>query len=452
MQNHDSHWKIEIKSWGSNRIALQIGLAVTGLATVFCFFIWLISIDFAVVEFSARIHESKQASQRLTGGIPAEQTRLLNGVISERAPSINTSSLSRKPALSFIIPQSLINSLKPYLMYDLSTITYFLIFWFAHYCFMGVLDLKRQKLNAAMLAEFPFPQNFQISWVQWGLIGTLWGFLLLGFGLRVQDDQASFSSDFSAITLLIQAFGTALLSTFTAVVLAYMAAPFFQKIFSICLHFPIQPKSYDKTSADFVNYLQNVNSSLKELSDTVDCNRSKLISELSKIGCQMNASSNDIKEAFQSPKGPLKEIVAKADTTNKSLLNIQKTFTKAEDIDSRILKGMDAIISKPIVDTLKEQSKSYQEIIVLQTSIDKTNSEIQKSFDKINEHLESMANEMKRNNELLPGAIEAIKVLGEKMGNDYTELCQLYSNIADKKKESSVIMEFLKRIFGKRQN
>ena len=67
--------------------------------------------------------------------------------------------------------------------------------------------------------RFPFALNYQTTWIQLGLIGTLWGFLLIGKYLKVGIDPAE------SVTVLVMAFGTALLSTFAGVVAAYIFAP-----------------------------------------------------------------------------------------------------------------------------------------------------------------------------------------------------------------------------------
>lgn len=67
--------------------------------------------------------------------------------------------------------------------------------------------------------SFPFPLRYQITWVQLGLLGTLWSFLLIGNQLKLGMDPVE------SVTILVTAFGTALLSTFAGVVGAYIVAP-----------------------------------------------------------------------------------------------------------------------------------------------------------------------------------------------------------------------------------
>lgn len=76
-----------------------------------------------------------------------------------------------------------------------------------------------EKYSSCSRDRFPFAPNYQTTWIQLGLIGTLWGFLLIGKHLKVGIDPAE------SVTVLVMAFGTALLSTFAGVVAAYIFAP-----------------------------------------------------------------------------------------------------------------------------------------------------------------------------------------------------------------------------------
>jgi MotA/TolQ/ExbB proton channel family len=68
----------------------------------------------------------------------------------------------------------------------------------------------------------PFFNTLETTLVQLGLVGTIWGFLLIGWRMSGIDLTKGTTS---ALRILLDAFGTALLSTFTGVVLAYIFAP-----------------------------------------------------------------------------------------------------------------------------------------------------------------------------------------------------------------------------------
>jgi len=73
--------------------------------------------------------------------------------------------------------------------------------------------------------KFPFPANHQVTWVQLGLLGTLWGFLLIG-------NKLTGSTAAENVVILVEAFDTALLSTFSGVVAAYVIGPSISGVFS----------------------------------------------------------------------------------------------------------------------------------------------------------------------------------------------------------------------------
>jgi len=112
---------------------------------------------------------------------------------------------------------------------DLSAITPILLTWFFgavlfssyRYRYRTPLPKDVKARLVSRINTLPFPQRYVSIWIYWGFIGTLWGFMLIGW--RMHDNK-----DFQAIQtldILVKAFGTALLSTFTAVVLAFVIAP-----------------------------------------------------------------------------------------------------------------------------------------------------------------------------------------------------------------------------------
>ena len=68
----------------------------------------------------------------------------------------------------------------------------------------------------------PFFSSLETTFVQLGLAGSIWGFLLIGFSIK-EKNLTTQAAD--ALQILLRAFGTALLSTFTGVMLAFVAAP-----------------------------------------------------------------------------------------------------------------------------------------------------------------------------------------------------------------------------------
>jgi uncharacterized protein YoxC len=111
--------------------------------------------------------------------------------------------------------------------YDLSGVTPFLLCWF----FLAILintwrhRSRGQVKNLApeVRESLPFPASYEVTWIQLGFAGTLWGFLLVGW--KMKSGASGAAGDSFALDILLKAFGTALISTFTAVLLAYIFAP-----------------------------------------------------------------------------------------------------------------------------------------------------------------------------------------------------------------------------------
>jgi len=111
---------------------------------------------------------------------------------------------------SLSLDVSTVTSLVP-LLFFLSTTSALLAFFRPIQALQARVSRSRER--------FPFSPDYQTTWVQLGLIGTLWAFLLLGNQLNTKQDPAQ------SVTILVTAFGTALLSTLAGVVAAYLLAP-----------------------------------------------------------------------------------------------------------------------------------------------------------------------------------------------------------------------------------
>lgn len=128
---------------------------------------------------------------------------------------------------------------------DLSTVTTLLFLIVAIFTTMGLeryaqIKKGRLVLNAEEKAHFPFWPTYKTLFVQLGLLGTLFAFII-AFGeaesfvdLPAQANQATAASivagadvsSVSASSVLLSALGTALWSTFSAIFLAFIVCPF----------------------------------------------------------------------------------------------------------------------------------------------------------------------------------------------------------------------------------
>jgi hypothetical protein len=106
---------------------------------------------------------------------------------------------------------------------DLSAQTPFKLSMFFTLLFVSSVRSASGRLSTrdlrARSAYLPFFRTLETTFVQLGLAGSIWGFLLIGFGLANKTEARD------AMPILLGAFGTSLLSTFTGVVLAFVAAP-----------------------------------------------------------------------------------------------------------------------------------------------------------------------------------------------------------------------------------
>ncbi len=112
---------------------------------------------------------------------------------------------------------------------DLSAVTPLVLVMFFLAIFWSGARLLRGTLKAGQSQERaetqPFPENFETLWVQLGLIGTLWGFMLIGLKMHNLQSSKTEADSQAVMEILLNSFGTALLSSFAGVVLAYIFAP-----------------------------------------------------------------------------------------------------------------------------------------------------------------------------------------------------------------------------------
>jgi HPt (histidine-containing phosphotransfer) domain-containing protein len=119
---------------------------------------------------------------------------------------------------------------------DYSAMTPFKLSLFFVYLFVYSVRSLSGRVSSQDLHErarvLPFFRTLETTLVQLGLVGTIWGFLLIGWRMNGVDLTKGTTS---ALRILLDAFGTALLSTFTGVVLAYIFAPLIRRLW-VWLH------------------------------------------------------------------------------------------------------------------------------------------------------------------------------------------------------------------------
>jgi uncharacterized protein YoxC len=282
---------------------LSIPLGVGVLAMVL---VWLVSVDICL---------SVVTQQLLTPDVPSTEIATEESSGTEKGSTedpVHELQSWRKwePVTAQWLPGHWQSILYPLLSRDLSTVTPALLMVFLFKIFRGCRHVARKHLGRMLTAEFPFSPTFRLTWVQLGLIGTLWGFLLLGFGL--ENHGALSDPDLSGqatLNLLIQAFGTALLSTFTAVLLAYLLAPAVQWLFTRSFDRPVDPNVQEVESIEFILWIQKTVQSLKALAEAVDANRGPMVESLEHFGGKVETAADRFESTFAGPSGQFSQMV-----------------------------------------------------------------------------------------------------------------------------------------------
>jgi hypothetical protein len=282
--------------------------APAAVATLFLFFVWMVNIDFAIQEH-VRVLSTPAATV-----VPAVAPQA--GTMSVAPP---TGSPERLPAhgiapklgyralLEPHLPDWFRHWLFPLYGIDVSTVTAFLAWQFMFWVCRGMWYVANGRITPAFSQTFPFPRNFANTWVQLGLIGTIWGFLLLGFGLH---SRTGLRESEAIISLLVQAFGTALLSTFAGVVLAYVAAPLVREGFARCLVSPVGTEYEETASGEFLSWIQKVNNSFRELADATNANRGEFVQTFNALTTEVNTLKEGVQTFMAELTSPLNQLNA----------------------------------------------------------------------------------------------------------------------------------------------
>jgi len=365
--------QVYIKHW-ARPFCWVVG-SLAGLLALGLCLLWIISIDTCLGEISRRLSGRGGAEKEAQGSIAGA------GDVEPGADAGKRWRFSYTPRLeAHFIPKSLQDS--PFaLLYrvDLSTITTFLLFTFTAYIAYGAFAVALGRWRAALSRTFPFRSNAVLSWVQLGLIGTLFGFLLLGFGLSNLQSRGSEET----MNLLVAAFGTALLSTFTGVVLAYIAAPPVQRLFSMCFTISWDEETEQESSLEFVNWMNKTVGSLQGLNQVIEANRGALIKSFEVVALKVEESTRSIERCFNAPEGALKGL---ADATERTRTGVTRALSdlKAAVDNTRIAVG--------------RTTNAIQEIKFgiegAQTEVEGTKSEVVNSINQIAGRIDAAADKI----------------------------------------------------------
>jgi hypothetical protein len=258
------------------------------------------------------------------------------------APKVKTSALSTPSESSDILLY--LSSI------DKSTVTTALIFSFLFFIARGNYRIyqegKKQIPSPALFSEhFPFPMKYKTYFVQLGLWGTVFAFI-------VAFSTQSGMSGSSNIVLLFEALGTALWSTFSAITLAFILCPPVEGIFSraVRLNYPKFFKSPDEEIIKTANAIDKLSDKAElaagKLTDlTKELNELHEEITLEKLRAQFNDLSRQVKEDMREQEKLIKQIQTQ-------IVQVQKDLKDAE-------KNVNEKLG-PIEDNLKEQHEIIQ--------------------------------------------------------------------------------------------
>lgn len=129
------------------------------------------------------------------------------------------------------------------LLQDLSVVSPALVvFTSARMLIAAILLLAAPRMVRSWPAiHFPFPEPYKVYYIQMGLLGTIIGFVLAFAEVDPRAERQSL--------ILLEALGTALWSTLTAIVLAYVACPVVEGAYRRLRDATLPPEPADTRSA-----------------------------------------------------------------------------------------------------------------------------------------------------------------------------------------------------------
>jgi len=219
---------------------------------------------------------------------------------------------------------------------DLSAVTPFLFFWYFSTLFLNTVktigndvmdnDIIKKFTNFKVFEEedlyervdtLPLPESYETTWIQLGFVGTLWGFMIIG--LRMKEVSATESA--GILDILLKAFGTALLSTFTAVVMVYVIAPITKGLWQWMLDIESKELVADQ---DIEQQLRKLSLALKNTTEDVkDFNSKGLKSAVDTIE-EFNDGLEGVTGKTENFANKLENIIELSEKLNTGLKNITK--------------------------------------------------------------------------------------------------------------------------------
>jgi methyl-accepting chemotaxis protein len=269
---------------------------------------------------------------------------------------------------------------------------------------------------------FPFYQNHEAIFVQFGFIGTIWGFLIVGWNMGLTSGESAKKLDI--VDTLMRAFGTALLSTFTAVVLVYVIIPMTQSLFRGLIGLPesFTPDENMKRFNDSVSQtrigVDTFKSTMESFTDTL-CDITPQISE------------------------------TLANAVSKTLITVGKRDTAKQDELIKVLQELKMEQGKKqdaIIDHIKDMNRKLDELTSL---LQKGNKVLPEKFEKVYTAICEQTQKIEQGNTMLPAKLGEIRVAIR----EQTELMQkkseeLFGNMQQNQQMLQTNHRYLERLMS----
>lgn len=154
---------------------------------------------------------------------------------------------------------------------DLSTVTTLVVLITLLWVIWGIWKVffavkNKRDIKELHTEHFPFFPKYQTIFVQLGLLGTLWGFI-------IAFKQTSVGGSYDP-KIIYQALGTALWSTFAAIFLAFVVCPvvsgLFNLLFAHLRNIPVVSSNGDLTQTLVEEDIQAVSDKFRNLSEQIN--------------------------------------------------------------------------------------------------------------------------------------------------------------------------------------
>jgi len=249
---------------------------------------------------------------------------------------------------------------------DLSAITPFLMLLFFGMLSWNTIKYRRHthgsvnediKKKRDTLQEkrdtLPLLAGYESTAIQLGFTGTLWGFLIIGY--RMQGVSAGQSVD--ALDIILKAFGTALLSTFTAVVIVYILTPIFRGIWRWMFNVGEDDTNIGTQLDKLTKELQKTSKATGTLQDKIE----PLFQQVQSLGEEMaKVSPNRVIELLESIAHDTR--VTSEINNDLRVNHLNGLSAKVSSLETKIVTQGGQIISahNSIIVELKNIEKSYR--------------------------------------------------------------------------------------------